>query len=294
MVVCVIKPVLEASLIVLCVVTNNTTRSLLFLHSCKWGKHLHYILVICARPEAFLLAVDLAQSSNDFGYLHFLIDNVLGNVRSLSHSFMIAEDNNASVPPSASLSTELDFEAVDRIYTGIQHLKSDETEKKLSCALETSARNLATQSKQFTSENQLVPICILLQCPLFMEPSMHDALVHMMRAVLLLSPSLKVCLKNLWVGVPRELFQGIISVFQQFITVKLYSLGFIDENIAYATRLLGILNDINEMKRQRRRQDFVEYSEFYNDAVNNIVDLRQDYMRWLRTRRAHRTYVVFC
>lgn len=67
-------------------------------------------------------------------------------------------------------------------------------------------------------------------------------------------------------------------------------MGFIDEKIAYATRMLGLLNDANELKQSAKR---VDYQEFYNDAVNNIVDLRQDYRRWVRANRAHRSGAVF-
>lgn len=69
-------------------------------------------------------------------------------------------------------------------------------------------------------------------------------------------------------------------MFQQYITVQLYSVGYIDEKIAYATRVLSILNQSNEMKTTK-----VPYTSFYNDAVNNIVDLKHDYIRWMRGKR---------
>lgn len=93
-------------------------------------------------------------------------------------------------------------------------------------------------------------------------------------------------------SVPKEIFSDVISIFQQYITVQLFSLGFINENVAYATRVLGILNDVNEMKHKLQK-DKVDFQEFYNDAVNNIVNLRQDYMRWMRARRTHRMYVLY-
>lgn len=81
----------------------------------------------------------------------------------------------------------------------------------------------------------------------------------------------------------------MIELFHQYITLQLYAVGYIDEKIAYATRLIGVLSDANE--RRLTLSEHVPYNEFYNDAVNGIVDLKQDYIRWRNSRQQDRIIV---
>lgn len=133
--------------------------------------------------ETFSTAIDMAKKSHDYSFLHFLIDSVFTNLTSLSHSFR-------------SQTFAIDFEALDAMYKAIESLKDEETGKKLSAAMGTVAQKLASSAKQFTNANEISPICIVLMCPLFMDPSLHDTLVQVIRAVLLLPRHLKIELKN--------------------------------------------------------------------------------------------------
>ena len=85
-------------------------------------------------------------------------------------------------------------------------------------------------------------IITLLQCPLMMEPSSHKSLSHLMQGILKLPANLLKRLKELLALTPKEILSGFINIFQQFITVQLYSRGYIDEEISYATKVLGIIS----------------------------------------------------
>lgn len=145
-----------------------------------------------------------------------------------------------------------------------------------------------------------------------------------MQGILKLSSNLLKQLKEVLSYTPKEYLSSFVSIFQQFITVQLYSRGYIDEGIAYATRLLGIISKyfcvivvfvsdtiitnvhasilisrpmvitlfntycntlnlfIDAANEKKPFDDKVDYREFYNDAVNNIVDIKEDYIRWTK------------
>jgi len=84
-------------------------------------------------------------------------------------------------------------------------------------------------------------VVILLQCPLLMEPDHHEAFSLIMQGILKMDPAILKQLKSILTNTPREYLSSFINIFHQFITVQLYSRGYIDEKIAYATRLLGII-----------------------------------------------------
>ncbi|ORY03884.1 HECT-domain-containing protein [Basidiobolus meristosporus CBS 931.73] len=77
-----------------------------------------------------------------------------------------------------------------------------------------------------------------------------------------------------------EFFQHYVSVFQQFITMRLLLRA--DESITpnkneavmKATKCLEILCVLNEEKQ------FVSFTEFYNDAVNEQIEIKEDFPRY--------------
>jgi ubiquitin-protein ligase E3 A len=67
---------------------------------------------------------------------------------------------------------------------------------------------------------------------------------------------------------------------QQFITIYVYQFRCIDDNVAAATKSLSLLNQANELTNT------IPYTEFYNDAINELVDFQEDYTRWKDTNQA--------
>ncbi|KAI9298868.1 HECT-domain-containing protein [Neoconidiobolus thromboides FSU 785] len=75
----------------------------------------------------------------------------------------------------------------------------------------------------------------------------------------------------------KDEFQHVISVFQHFITMRIYSnldnsiTPNKDEYVMKATACLGILYRMNETHK------LVGYEEFYNDVVNEHIEIKEDY-----------------
>ncbi|KAL9643574.1 hypothetical protein ABK040_010187 [Willaertia magna] len=227
---------------------------------------------VCIQPECLTMLME----DKDTTVLVDIIKRVFSNEESLTYSFLTQEALRNEVNYS-SKNSGVDIEAVDQSYKLL--LKNETISSALSSSLDNLSQKLKEKAKKLNERNVRIFI-IILECPLLMEPSSHEILSNLMQGILQLSTNALDSLKLKLSEVPKSYLSSFVSIFQQFITVQLYAKGYIDEKIAYATRILGILNAANEMKMNRFER--VNYEEFYNDAVNNIVDIKEDYMRWAR------------
>jgi ubiquitin-protein ligase E3 A len=176
----------------------------------------------------------------------------------------------------------VDLDALKRIYHTLDGLKNDDINKKFKDSITLLTTGLIKEkTKKISKPHQLRQLEILLEHPYMMDPHFHNILLDITRVVLELPNELKATLKNWFQGYSVERFKRLVSLYQQFITMQLNIMGAIDEKISYATRVLGLLNNTND---SRPRGEQVNFSEFYNDAVNTMVDLESDYRRWMRSK----------
>jgi len=90
-----------------------------------------------------------------------------------------------------------------------------------------------------------------------------------------------------WSLLPCRQIEQLLLVCQQFLTVRLCHTQRIDDAVIAVTRALGLLFAANEMAAEdgrRRPEDRLDYRRFYNDAVNQEVNLKEDYRRWKSAR----------
>jgi len=261
----------------------------------------HYMTI---HYSSFITLYDMAKEKNDYQLLNTVLRLIFSSVESLSHSFYTKQDmmtqynNNQNNNQNRDLLDEMsiDFDRVEEFYRLINNIPATATpttsssNKSIMEMLIDSMTLLFTSNKQQPQQQNnkqkqqvlLRHLIIVLQCPQLMDPSHHSLLTHIMTWILSLDAhDQHRLIHKYFSSVPKSIFSRFVSLFQQYMTVKLYVNGYIDENIAYATRVIGMLNDANEYKCYHR--DRVHYDEFYNDAVNNVVDLREDYKRWIRS-----------
>ena len=87
--------------------------------------------------------------------------------------------------------------------------------------------------------------------------------------------------------------EQMVAVCQQFLTVRLCHTQRIDDAVIAATRVLGQLYAANEEAVEAGRRglhDRLDYRKFYNDAINQEVNLKEDYRRW----KSQRGEFSFC
>eukprot|EP01135_Chromosphaera_perkinsii_P003479 Nk52_evm5s245 gene=Nk52_evmTU5s245 len=180
-------------------------------------------------------------------------------VRGIYHSFNKLEKSNAAV---ASGMKVVYFEALTSLAKEIEIIEDSLT----------------------GDASYLHPFVIVLENEWLLDPEYHSVVMPQLCRVLAhLSRELQNTLAEWWSHFPVESFHKLVSIFQQFITMRLLS-GLIgegsvpnhDEPIQNATRCLGILYKAN----QKKTPTIISYQEFHNDAINEQIELKEDYPLW--------------
>ena len=73
----------------------------------------------------------------------------------------------------------------------------------------------------------------------------------------------------------------IIQTVQSSLTISIMSGMFSGKDIEVAVRVSDVFNEANNLKPFKDR---VEYKEFYNDAINKEVNLKDHYIMWVQER----------
>ena len=83
----------------------------------------------------------------------------------------------------------------------------------------------------------------------------------------------------------------IIQKIQSSITISIVSGAFDARDIEIVVRVLDVFNEANN---RRALKDRVDYREFYNDAINKDVNLKEHYEQWIVEReKCRKAKVVF-
>lgn len=149
----------------------------------------------------------------------------------------------------------------------------------------------------FVSEGPTVrQFFVLMANPLLLEPQYHkQTLLPLLSLISSMPAACSALLTRWWSHVPPALLERVVGVVHQFITVRLYYTQRIDEAIIAGTKVLGLLYDANEAAlaggwRTTADAARLDYKAFYNDAVNQEVNLKEDYRRW----KSERSEFSFC
>jgi hypothetical protein len=73
----------------------------------------------------------------------------------------------------------------------------------------------------------------------------------------------------------------VTQTVQSSITISIMSGMFSGKDIETAVRVLDVFNEANNLKPFKER---IDYKEFYNDAINKEVNLRDHYVMWVQER----------
>ena len=79
--------------------------------------------------------------------------------------------------------------------------------------------------------------------------------------------------------VPKANFLSMVQKIQSFVTLSIVSGVFDSKSIECSLRVLDIFNQANENRLIKNK---IDYKEFYNDAINNDVHLKEHIKRWIK------------
>eukprot|EP01080_Neovahlkampfia_damariscottae_P008214 gene8214-39_t len=234
----------------------------------------------CVQYEYIFGEFEISKKKNDFKTFLSEIELIFSNNDGLGRCFLTKTGlrNFSNLPENEH---SIDLDSLNQFYQEIEKIKDDNLMNEFKKILESKAEKLSKSSSKFTTVDQIRQFIILLEFPGFMEPSYHPILADLTKSILNLPNKLKDNMKTWLANLDSDRFLRLINVFHQYITIQLYYIGYIDEKIAYATRIIGLLNKANDIREKPKK---IKFDKFYNDAVNNIVDLEQDYERWVKSR----------
>ena len=237
-----------------------------------------------------------ARRTGEWRPLEKEISAVFSNAEALHRSFLLdnaarqAAADRLEVPVEST--SGLDTDAIGEAYCELLRLKSSDVIDALMNATKTLLNTMRiAQGSQptFISDGPaLRQLMILLLNPLLLEPQYHKTI--MLSLVSLVAALPPPCVDRLafWLSLlPVQQLEHAVDVCQQFLTVRLCHTQRIDDAVIAATRVLGMLYSANEMATEagRRTSDSsLGYRRFYNDAVNQEVNLKEDYRRWKSAR----------
>jgi len=248
--------------------------------------------------------VQHAKQSGDTAQLEKEIGAVFGRSDALNRSFLASEakikENAAKLGLDVSELGRVDAEELAEAYQLILGLENREVVDVLMNATESLLCKMQIAQIAHTDLIEEGPALqqffVLLANPLLLEPQYHkQTLLPLLSLLSSIPSSCGALLTRWWSHVPVTVLQRLVAVVHQFITVRLFYTQRIDEAVIASTRVLGLLYDANEAAlvggwRKGAEATALDYTVFYNDAVNQEVNLKEDYRRW----KSDRNEFSFC
>jgi len=171
----------------------------------------------------------------------------------------------------------LDLLRVDQMYEAIVSLDREDLSNSLAGACERLLHNLVHQAASLVDSSTVRQFAVMLENPLLIDPGYStDITQKLLKAITNLPEPLTEVLKTVFQTYSTVRMSRLVDILQQFITVRLYSQEKIDDYVVSATRVLGLLAQVND------ESPVVSIKLYYNDAINEQLDLRYDYKQWQR------------
>eukprot|EP00656_Telonema_subtile_P015603 TRINITY_DN18200_c0_g1_i2.p1 TRINITY_DN18200_c0_g1~~TRINITY_DN18200_c0_g1_i2.p1 ORF type:complete len:559 (+),score=174.27 TRINITY_DN18200_c0_g1_i2:541-2217(+) len=136
--------------------------------------------------------------------------------------------------------------------------------------------NLCQVAKTLDNTAQLPQFIVLLESPLMMDLEHQGTLTQgLMETLHGLNDEMRASLLEILTTCDAGRLERLVDIVQQFITVRLYAEQKIDKFVVYATKFLGVVFEASKLQGKSLKD-----AMFYNDAINNELDIKHDFVRW--------------
>lgn len=179
-------------------------------------------------------------------------------------------------------SSGVDENAVAEFYAEVELLPL-EVKNALATAFARLVTSLKVDAPCLTRAESLRQILIVLQSPMLLDLGYHKTILGpLLRAISMIPEHSKSALVGWWSQMSPERMRNFLGIVQQYITLRILAPPHMfslhnDDFISSAVRVLHLLYTSNEQMTRGK----LEYPEFYNDAINESIDLKEDFMRWI-------------
>jgi len=225
--------------------------------------------------QEFINMAQEALQTQNFTPLIRKIGIVFSTSESLNASFLKQDDQQDDA------AFGLDIQAIRDIYKMVTEKLPPNVGNALVGANERLLPNLKRMLSQLTTPQSLRQFIIMLENPLLDDHNNHKTVLLPLAVCMVNLPEKSLELLKRWFGTfTKPQFQSLLARFQQYISLKIMLPPMVpsvnsDDGIIAVTRLLKILHQVNESRGQ-----LVSYTEFYNDLINENIDLRDDFVNW--------------
>jgi len=244
--------------------------------------------------EQFSIMVEEAQSTNQYTPIVRKIGLVFSQSECLNASFLkrkqssdIDNNNNNMMQTSqeesllSDVSLEVNIEDVRHFYGKVLLLPA--VVNSLSFACERLSTSLRITAPLCNSPIFLRQFLILLENPLLSEESNHKPLLFPLCASITLLPKqYQEILISYLEKIGTERFSSLLDILQEALSLRSVSNNLSvnrDDVIIAITKVLHLFYQANS------KSNFVSYTRFYNDLLNEKIDPREDFANWKKENR---------
>ena len=130
-------------------------------------------------------------------------------------------------------------------------------------------------------------ILVLFHIPALFDPTHeYNSCLHSLCSAIEDTEAIHYMLKVQFALLPQENFYSLVMNLQQYISVSLYNnIVLISEVIASATFVLALLYKANYLLPSHSTHGKISYEAFYNGAVNDVIDVRKDFLAYANSRQ---------
>jgi len=220
-----------------------------------------------------------AKQSSDYTPIIRTFGSVFSEPEFLNVSFLKTGDYAVAATPESS---GLDENAVAELFAEVEEMPAN-VRNVLASAFERLVASLKVAAPRLSQPESLRQVVIVLQSPMLLDLDYHKSILGpLIRAIPLLPERSKDVLVSWWSQMSAERMRTFLGIVQQYITLRILAAPHAfslhnDDYIPAGVRVLQLLYTANE----RIAKDRLDYPEFYNDAINESIDLKEDFMRWI-------------
>uniref|UniRef100_A0A7S1CPI5 HECT-type E3 ubiquitin transferase n=1 Tax=Bicosoecida sp. CB-2014 TaxID=1486930 RepID=A0A7S1CPI5_9STRA len=227
--------------------------------------------------------MEAARASSVFREVITVIGRVCCDPDRVSISFL-KEDGTATAPTKED--SGVDVEAIGEFYSMIT--ATEGPGNALAHSLKTLVSELDMAARTMHNAAQLRPFLFALLNPRLEDPDLFREVATLCTAITKLNSGAGDVLRSWLARVPERALDHMVGVLQQFITVTLLEGRVVSKPVKVATKVLQLLSEANDLSQRLHGKHTVPFTSFYNDVVNEEVNLVDDYDAWqlIRAREA--------
>lgn len=225
--------------------------------------------------------LDEAKANNNFTPLIRKIGHVFSDPECMKSSFLRSASplEGEGELKTGKVFYSLDIASVRAAFKLIVDLDNNDVNNVLMGANGRLASHLKHASHNINKPEDLRPYIILFENPQLVDPETHKGILGPLLSSTATLPSSQLStLKEWFSGYDSDAFRKLVGLVQQFITLQILTQNPISLNretaLVNATKVLDLLHPINEKYKH------IPYTEFYNEMINENIELKEDYVNW--------------